>query len=204
MWRVSFFVLLLLSGCVLGPQREGVVATYDFGLPIAAKNNPARIGVDLLVPPVAAPPWLDTAGILYRLAYASAPRYQAYAESRWVATPAELLTLRLRTRIGAASESGVLTEPTGAWAPYALQVTVEEFTQVFDSPQSSRALVRLRASLIDQEQRRLIAQRAFDVSLEADANAAGAAKALAQAADQALEELLSWLAQALASARRVA
>lgn len=199
MKRSVLVLCCLLAGCVIGASGQRSIATYDLGLPIPAKNTPVKISTPLLVPNVSAPSWLDTPAMLYRLAYTEAPRYQAYAESRWVAPPPELLTLRLRTRIGAASSSGILTDPGSGNANFALRVELEEFSQIFDAPNSSRALIRLRATLLDRDG--LLAQRAFDVWHDAAPGAEGGAKALAEASDQALEQLLAWVAAELEKTR---
>jgi cholesterol transport system auxiliary component len=192
---------LILAGCItLNPQGSRPVGTYDFGLPVAAKHNPVNINASLLVPAVSAPSWLDTPAMLYRLAYAEAPRYQAYAESRWVAPPPDLLTLRLRSRVASANEAPVVADSAGVPAQYLLRVGLEEFSQVFDTPQSSRALVRLRASLVDHIKQRHLAQRAFDVTRPAGPNAEGGAQALAGAVDHALEQLLEWVASEIKKA----
>jgi cholesterol transport system auxiliary component len=94
----------------------------------------------------------------------------------------------------------VVADSGGVPAQYLLRVGLEEFSQVFDTPQSSHALVRLRASLVDQIKQRHLAQRAFDVTRPAGPNAEGGAQALAGAVDHALKQLLEWLASEIKKA----
>jgi len=54
-----------------------------------------------MVPEASAPGWLDSTGIAYRLTYIDSARPQVYAQSRWVDSPAALLTQRMRTRFAA-------------------------------------------------------------------------------------------------------
>src|SRR4051812_29658722 len=83
-----------MAGCALGPAAADPVS-YDFR-PEPAKAAEARMRPAVLVPDVAAPTWMDTPAIFYRLAYRDAARPQAYSGSRWVMPPATLFTNRLR------------------------------------------------------------------------------------------------------------
>lgn len=148
----------------------------------------------LLLPGVNAPGWLDSSGIIYRLNYQDAARPQAYARSRWAASPAQLLTQRIRSRFAAAAV-GVVTGSEGARADYALRVELEDFSQSFDAPDQSRVAVRARATLVDLASHALHAQRAFALERPATPDAAGAVGALGEASDALIEELLGWTAQ---------
>ena len=80
--------------------------------------------------------------------------------------------------------------------PTVLRVQLEEFSQVFESPQRSHGLLRLRALLADNSARGevLVAQRLFVVQRPASTpDAAGGARALAEAAAQAAQELADWV-----------
>ena len=81
----------------------------------------------------------------------------------------------------------------GVRAGHMLRLELEEFSQVFDTPDKSRAVLRLRASLI--RQRGVVAQQGFNIEHAADTpNAAGGVRALIAASDAASEELIDWLA----------
>jgi cholesterol transport system auxiliary component len=170
---------LLLGGCSLAPTQPAV-AVFDFGPAPAAAPG----GVALRVLAVAAPPWLDGPEIGYRLAYRDPYRREAYRDSRWAASPAALLGARLQARAGPGS---------GAAATLALQL--DDFSQVFSAPTQSRVLLRLRARLSPAGQPDAALERVIELERTAPtADAAGAVRALSQAADEAVAQLLAWAA----------
>jgi cholesterol transport system auxiliary component len=193
MLRVALLLLALLGGCALGSQALDGMARYDFGLPRADKEVNPRLQRDLVVAPVSAPAWMDNAGIHYRLAYQDAARPEAYAQSRWVMPPAALLGQRLRASIARASKAAVFTPADGVRTDYTLRLELEEFSQVFDAADKSRAVVRLRASLI--RNRGVVAQQGFSMEQAAAMpNAEGGVRALIAASDAAGNSLIDWLA----------
>ena len=183
-------VALGLGACGLSPVSSTSDAVqYDFG-PMPAATPPQGLGQSLLVYDVGAPGWLDSPFIYYRLAYQDAARPQAYADSRWVGSPADLIGARIRARL-AASGTGIVHPSDGTRASYALRVELDEFTQVFDAPGKSRAVVRLRASLLGRNA--LLAQKSFGVErATATADAEGGVRALIAASDEALDQLIAW------------
>lgn len=200
--RLMAVMLIALSGaCSLGPQIKEQPAGYDLGpLKSYPRENPG-IDVALLLPDVSAPAWLDNQGIIYRLTYQDATQPRVYANSRWAASPALLISQRVRNRFAAAA-SGIVTAGTGARADYALRIDLEDFSQAFDAESRSRVSMRVRASLINIAGRTLIAQRTFDLERPAAPNAEGAVKALGEASDAMIDSLLEWTAQSLKGAKR--
>ena len=190
--------LLAVAACSLGPQAREPSATYDLGPPRIYAADAAPLKVTLLVPDVGAPAWLDNHGIVYRLTYQNASRAHIYANSRWTAPPAALLTQRIRGRFAAAS-AGVIQGTDGGRADYLLRVDLDDFSQSFDAPEASRVSLRARATLVAVTDRKLRAQRSFSIERTAVPDAPGAAAALAEAGDVFVEELLVWAAQALKS-----
>lgn len=191
----AFFLLslALLSACAGAPQTRDGMASYDFGLIAADKEANPRLQQDLIVAAVVAPQWMDNANLYYRLAYQDAARPQPYAQSRWVMPPAALLGQRLRASIARASKAGVFTPTDSVRVDYTLRLELDEFTQVFDSVDRSRALLRLRASLI--RNRAVVAQQSFALEqAAATPNAEGGVKALIAASDAAGDRLIDWLA----------
>jgi len=185
--------LAALAGCALGPQSRDGLASYDFGLPRADSETGPRLQHDLVVAAVSAPAWMDNSSIYYRLTYQDAARPQAYAQSRWVMPPAALLGQRLRASIARASKAGVFAPTDGARADYTLRLELEEFSQVFDRADKSRAVVRLRAILI--RNRGLVAQQSFAIERDvATPNAEGGVRALIAASDEAGNGVIDWLA----------
>ena len=199
--KYLFLLIILswLSGCTLGAEQRNASEVFDLGPQRFHVTDPAAqpsIEATLLIAPVSATPWLDNPGIQYRLAYQDASRAEAYAQNRWVMTPALLLTARVRARFASASR-GVVTAQDGAKADYALRIELEDFSQSFEAARSSKVTVRLRASLIDFNTRVLLAQRSFSADRPAAPNASGAVQSLAAASDAVVEELVTWAAQRL-------
>jgi cholesterol transport system auxiliary component len=136
---------------------------------------------------------MDNSGIHYRLAYQDAARPQPYAQSRWVMPPAALLGQRLRAAFARASKAAVFTPADGVRVDHTLRLELEEFSQVFDTADKSRAVLRLRASLI--RNRAIVAQHSFSVEQPgASPNAEGGVKALIAASDAMGNSLIDWLA----------
>ena len=203
--RARWLALLasaLLAACSLGPATKTAPATYDFG---AQRNPPAepKIRASVLVQGVAPAAWLDTPAVVYRLDYQDGARQEAYALTRWAAPPASLLAQRLRARLAAASEGGVVSLADNARADYALRVDLDDFSQVFDSLDASRAVVVAQASLIDTSRRTLVAQKSFRIERAAPpAKAQGAVRALATAGDELVEAIAEWTAASLAREKK--
>ena len=193
--RIFALALVLAgAGCGITPSSGPLITSYDFGPPPEGRQV-AGLRQALLVHDVNAPAWLDSPLIYYRLAYQDATRPQAYADSRWVTSPAELFTNRLRVQL-VASGGGILQPGDDARAKHALRVDLEEFIQVFDAPGKSRAVVRFRASVMGN--RSLIAQRGFSLERPASTpDAEGGVRALIGATNEAVDQLIGWTAQHL-------
>ncbi len=185
---------LALAACINSPPPAPV--EFDFGPGTATLEEPPRLARELTVANATAPSWLDSPALVYRLAYRDASQPRSYAESRWVAPPAALFTAQLRQRLAATTRRGVLAPDDGVRTGATLRVELAEFSQVFDAPERSRALVRVRAVIVTDG--RLVAQTAFAVDRPApSADAAGGARALALAADAAIDRLIAWTADTL-------
>ena len=204
MKKFLILAIVALAGCS-APRAQAPVAIYDFGMQRLAAvpgtiktSGDMRLRASILVPDALAPVWLDSTAILYRLAYQDLAQVYAYASSRWAATPATLLTQRIRSRIAMVNDDGVVSATEGARTDYALRLELEEFTQIFDTTDQSRAIVKLRASLIDRRTRLLLSQRSFSIEQSAPApNASGAVRALTEASDNLVGSLIGWLGEEL-------
>ena len=179
------------AGCSISNISSGPELTqYDFG-PAPAREPSPGLRRPLLIYDVNAPAWLDSPFIYYRLAFQDAARPQAYADSRWVSSPGELIAGRVRGRLAASGKGGVIHPADGNRASHALRVELDEFTQVFDAPGQSKAVVRLRASVLGKNA--LIAQRSFSVERPASTpDAEGGVRALIEASDEAVDQLVAW------------
>jgi cholesterol transport system auxiliary component len=192
--------VLLVASCALQPPAADVPTLYDFGPPPShARSNPA-IPATVLVTPVRAPAWLDESGIVYRLLHENSSRPRVYAMSQWSAPPAALITDRLYSRFAAASQ-GAVSPGFSAQSDYTIRIQLEDFSQHFMAQDASSAVLKARASLLSSGERRLLAQREFELTRPAEPNAAGAVNALTVAVDAFTEELVRWIADGVRATR---
>lgn len=185
----------LLSGCASDKPPGNTI--FDFGnastpqsatMPVASR--PALGAV--VVTDVTGSAALDNERMYYRLHYADALQARTYANSRWSATPLQLITQRLRTRI-AQSGSKVLAPTDASNGIPILRVEVDEFTHRFDSVSQSQGQLVLRASLFQGHQ--LVDQKTFSRQTSASsADAAGGARALAASTDAVAGDIVAWMA----------
>lgn len=199
---------LVLAACSALPTPPIQPVRYDLGMtdtavPQAHAAAPSVAPPPLVLAEVQTPAGADNStAMLYRLAYANQQEQRAYQGARWSLPPAQMLEQRLRTRL--ALERPVLTDKDNV-SPNAsdqrplgmLRLEVVEFNQVFDSAQSSQAVVRLRASLIAQDSRGgnvLLGQQLFSAQAPAStADAAGGARAMSASVNDVAAQLSSWL-----------
>ncbi len=195
-WMIA---ALLLAGCSAGPTTREALLTYDFG-PIREDASAAKtIKASVLMHGVSAPAWLDSPAVIYRLAYQDVSRQYVYANSRWATQPGALIGQRLRGRLAAASEGGMIVGADGARADYSLRVELEMFSQIFDAADRSRGVAVARASLVNTVKRTLVAQRTFTIEKPAaSADAEGGVRALAAAGDELIDSIVAWTAVGIA------
>ena len=195
-------IICLLPGCTV-LHKSHPTAVYDFGIQTPLSSQPSAQPAQLrkhslLVADTTTPVWLDNKAIHYRLLYHNPAQSYTYASNRWIATPAALLTQQLRNRITAGTQEQVIKDNSIATADHVLHTELKEFSQVFDTATDSRIVVGLRASLIERNTRKLLAQKDFNITAKApSADAAGAVSALGAASNQLLNELVNWLAATL-------
>ncbi len=202
----SVLALCALAACAT-PQAPVAKAVYDLGFAgtgsaTTPASTPAAIsGAPTLAAPSAAPPAvvladiatgaaLDSTAMVYRLAYADVQQLRPYTLARWSMPPAQLLRQRLRDALAA---RGPVLSPSEGSAPWRVVIELDEFSQVFDTPTTSAAVVQLRATLLRGDQS--LAQQAISARAStASADAAGGARAMATAADDAARQLATWAA----------
>jgi len=185
---------LLLGACA---AQRTLPVHYDLD-GIEVQDPPApRFDVTIAIPAIQAPSWLRSTALVYRLDYAPPAYPRSYALSEWTAPPGELLTLRLRERIAQANEGFTLARLPEDANGYRLEVSLENFAQIFPSPNHSRCVVTLRATVLEDGEQ-VVAQRTFRSELPApSANAAGAVEGLAAATDADFNQILAWLRETL-------
>ena len=182
---------------------------YDFGPgALVAQAGDARpVLAPVALTDIEAAGRADTSNaVLYRLAYTDARQLRPYQSARWSQPPTQLLQQALRARLGERravlraddAQGAARTGGTSGSLPDILRVDLEEFSQVFNSPTDSVGLLRLRATLVEPTAagEKLLGQRVFTVQKPAaTADAAGGTHALAEAADQATQEIAQWMEQ---------
>jgi len=189
--------LLWLSGCAITSSREATTVAYDFG-PVQSLQRSAagpRLNGEFVADAVTAPAWMDNSGMYYRLAYQDPASPQRYAESRWVMSPAALLTARLRVRVAQAREGMVVRVQNSPRNEYNLTVELDEFDQIFDAADRSRVVVAARATLRagdgSSDESVFVVERSA-----ATPDAAGGARALTQASDELILRIIDWISGA--------
>ncbi len=170
-----------LAGCGSFQLQPKPMAFFDLGLgearPLPAALAPAQIEV-------VTPPWLGVSAMQYRLAWNEPARRRAFAESRWVAQPADMLGLALNRSL----------RPQAGGNRCRLRVEVDEFIQVFDSAERSRVDVVVRAGLLPPRSDAALARREFRIGEVAPrADAAGGVEAYRGAVQQLAGELAKWM-----------
>jgi len=185
-------VLCVFSGCSLMASKAPPKTEFDFGPESNAPSDSLALSeAQLVIFDVSAPAWMDGTAMYYRLAYQNAAVPLPYAESEWVMSPAALLTQRLRSNAavngdGAARLVGVRTP-----AVYRLRSELLEFEQIFDAPDRSHGVLRLRATL---EGEGVWAQRTFAIERPAPTpNAAGGVTALTECSNELARLLEGWV-----------
>lgn len=184
----------LLAGCGSLPLPDKPVRPdiYDFG-PHEVQTQASPAGAPIALARFEAAVDLDSPHMLYRLAYADAQMPRPYAHASWSMAPGQLLYQRLRAVLG---ESNPVVMVGEGFARVELRVELEEFSQIFTSPDQSHGLVRLRATALAPSNHadRLLGQRSFEASAPAPTpDAAGGVKAMTQASDQVTRELAQWV-----------
>ena len=185
-------VLCVFSGCSLMASKAPPKTEFDFGPePNAPSDSPTLSEAQLVIFDVSAPAWMDGTAMYYRLAYQNAAVPLPYAESEWVMSPAALLTQRLRSSAAVHGDGGARLVSEHTPAVYRLHSELLEFEQIFDAPEGSHGVLRLRATL---EGEGVWAQRTFVIErLAPTPNAAGGVTALTECSNELARLLEGWV-----------
>ena len=171
-----------LAACGVGPKVQPPVGSYDFGLAAAGAPRLALKNIGQIE--VASPRWLDGVNLYYRLAYADIAQPRAYTQVKWTMPPSHLVEARLKER--AVAGGAVI----GGGGPV-LKIELDEFSQVFTSATSSKAVLRARVTLSGG--RDALRQKAFAIEEPAPtADGPGGAAALKRAAENLVDAALAW------------
>jgi cholesterol transport system auxiliary component len=190
-----------LAACGGLPKGGPVAAVYDLGPGMVHELPSNRMAPlpTLSLGEVQAPTALDNLPVVYRLGYSDAQQLRPYAQARWSMPPAQLLRQRVRETLG--QRRAVLNLADGVAPPpgaLTLRLELEEFSQLFEAPTRSTAVLRLRATLAQPAPGgdTLVAQRSFVLrEPSASPDAAGGVRALTAAVDSAVQQLDQWVQQ---------
>ena len=182
---------VLLAGCATDKPASNV--TFDFGPASMTQAAPATSPAGaVVVTDVTGSAALDNERMYYRLNYANPLQARTYSNSRWSATPLEMVTQRLKTRI-AQSGTKVLTATDASSGVSIMRTEIDDFTHSFENQSQSHGVVALRVSIFQGN--RLVDQRTFSRKTPADsADAAGGARALAASTDAVAADIIAWIA----------
>ncbi len=206
-------VLALGSGCSsLLPKPPPQPAFYSLGGaragPLAARPTaPAMSTVSpqaptLIVNPPRAASGFDSQRMIYqRQAY----QVEYFAHSEWVDTPARMLAPLLVAAVeGAGAFRAVVPTPSAAAGDMRLETEIVRLQQMFDGP-PSRVRFTLRAYLVDNATRQVMARREFDETVAAASDdPAGGVDAANRAVQVVLDRLAIFCTDAAATWQRPA
>lgn len=196
MKRMLLVSCLALSACLTTGKRGGDAspAVYDLGPP--AVRQEAVAGPPLALE-VRAPYWLDSPGIRYRLAYAEPGRLRDYAQARWAAPPGTLIQQSLSRHLGLI--------PVGqGGAACLLRIDLDEFSQVFATPEKSEGVLEARLAVLDPRRNTLAEQGAKIRKTALSQDSRGGREALAAAVVQLGSDIGRWREELAGSGRLTA
>lgn len=207
LWRLFAASLSLIAACgcsVLRPTATPPPAFYSLdSAPTAAPAlaAPALSSAPILIvnPPHAAAGF-DSQRIIY---VRDAHKLEYYAHSEWVDPPARMLAPLLVAALENSSAfRAVVLAPSAAAGDMRLDTEIIRLQHEFLT-QPSRVRFTLRAYLVDDKTRRVIAWREFDAAVPANSeNPYGGVVAANRAVQTVLENLSAFCAEAARSAPR--
>lgn len=192
---------VVLSACSVLPKPPATATLYDLG-PAISKPVDLPVGKrPVMVAAITGQGLIPgSTAMLYRFANVD-QQLRAYQEARWSRPIEQLFGLQLRQQLEQGrpvldTEFSVTRMRAGDQYPLVLRVDIENFEQIFQDDQHSKAVVQLRATLVEPGATgdKLLAQRTFVSAIDApEANAAGGAQALANASRTLAGEIDRWL-----------
>lgn len=200
--------LMLVCGCqALNPvsSEHPTVYTLTGGAPNAApqahaKPPAAAAGPTLIVSTPHAAAGFDSPHMMY---LRQADKIEYFAHNQWIDTPARMLGPLIVTAVERTGAfRAVVQTPSPAGGELRLDTEVRRLQHEFlGTP--SRVRFTLRAYLVDNATRRVIATREFEATVPAGSeNPQGGVTAANQAVQTVLENLSAFCAEAVRSSRR--
>lgn len=184
----SVLVLQMACNPLRPTSSEASIARFDLASHIGSSsdNNLSPLPVALDIRPAIR---LEGTAMHYRLLYQNPAQIQHYAQSAWVAPPADLLRQRLGRLLLIPEMQHVARG--SCW----LLLELDEFEQNFSSQQQSEGVIAARLSLLSPQGRVKSENVRFAVP-SATANAQGGVMALSQASSALAATLPAWLDKA--------
>lgn len=180
------------AGLLTGPE-EPPIATYLLAFEAAAPERAGRGPTLGLAEPEAAAGYATR-----RMAYLERDyRVDYFAESEWVAAPADMLRPLLARALRATGRFGAVTEEgDGVDADLRLDILILHLHQDF-RVRPSRGAVALRAELVDPSKRKVLASRLFEGEEPAQSeDAYGGVVAINRVLDRLLPQVAAFAAEA--------
>ena len=143
---LSGLMLAALAGCAMSlPDKPQRPQPYDLGPALSVAAAAAPSGPALAIERVESSAAIDGSNIIYRLLYSDGGQQpRPYAQARWTMSPPQLVGQRLRE---AFSATRPVVEPGAGLAALELRTELDEFAHVFESPNASAGVVRLRVTV---------------------------------------------------------
>lgn len=193
MKRIGWFLLLVvLGGCSL-TREVPPVQYYRLGAPEAASVSPAVCADRVLrVALLQAPQWLFGTAIGYS---GTDHRRYVYTRAAWESSPVDQLQQLTEKRIiEAGLFGGVIPYKSLAKNDWLLEVRIEAMQQEIDASGGATQTLMLYAVLVEQFDRRVIAQKTFvHTEQSADADVQHAVDAWSRGTQAYLDALTQWL-----------
>jgi cholesterol transport system auxiliary component len=168
----------LLTGCLATSKPGPESAVYDFGLNVET----GKIDSNVDIGKVTAVDAIDHRRIRYRLNYQNPSQVFTYTQSRWASSPANLLAAKFRTMVNISELSNC-----------GINLQIEAFDQVFESPGSSAGLVKIHASLYAKKSRQnLLSHMVQENAGAPSADGKGGVAALDTASTNAILRIVEW------------
>ena len=178
---LALCLALTLGACTGLDLRPAPMALYDLGV---TPSQSLPTGLAPAQVRLRAAPWLSATAMHYRLSWLDPSRRRAYAESRWVSAPADMLGLAL--------DRGLAVGAGGLHCR--VRVELDEFVQVFDSSTQSHVQLIVRVTLLPARSAAALARTEFRITETApSADAAGGVSAHRSAAQRLVNEISTWL-----------
>ena len=198
-------LLMLAGGCdALRPTATPHPAFYSLGntrdaAPAAIRRTAPAAAPTMIVNPPQAAAGFDSARIIY---VREAHKLEYFAHSEWVDPPARMLAPLL---VAAVEKTGafraVVLTPSAAAGDLRLDTEIIRLQHEFRT-QPSRVRFTLRAYLVDDKTRRVLAWREFDAAVpSASEDPHGGVVAANRAVQAVLEDLSVFCAETARSAR---